>query len=174
MYSKAENSVVTYIMNGLPNKEIADLLCVSEKTIKFHITNIYKKAGVRSRAEFISESHGNRITIDQTDNFKKIITKQSEVSMNDMPQGSRPVNPSGLQQGARQVQVIGKSQEDKITFIDEKFRVGDTITTLHNMMKEVTKDEITPNTVNAACNCVARLNETINTAIQAAKFLNER
>jgi len=174
MYSRAENSVITYVMNGLPNKEIADLLCVSEKTIKFHITNIYKKAGVRSRAEFISETHGNRITTDQSNDFKQIVTKEKGNNMSDLTQGSRPINPSGLQQGARQVQVIGKSQEDKITFIDEKFRVGDTITALHNMMKEVTKDEITPSTVNAACNCVARLNETINTAIQAAKFLNER
>jgi cytolysin (calcineurin-like family phosphatase) len=81
---------------------------------------------------------------------------------------------SVLNQGARQVQVVSKTQEDKIQFIDKTFKVGETLDHLHKMMKDVTKQEMNANTVNAACNCVARLNETINTAIQAAKFLNER
>ena len=156
MYSKAENDVVVYLKMGLSNKEIGERLFVTEKTIKFHLTNIYAKARVSSRMEFIAKESGISPT------------KTRDEIMN-LERGSKPV-----EQNSRQVTVVGKSQEDKITFIDEKFRVGDTITTLHNMMKEVTKDEITPNTVNAACNCVARLNETINTAIQAAKFLNER
>lgn len=156
MYSRAENDVVVYLKMGLSNKEIAERLFVTEKTIKFHLTNIYEKAGVKSRMEFIAKESG----ISPTKTRDEIMS---------LERGSKPV-----EQNSRQVTIVGKSQEDKITFIDEKFRVGDTITTLHNMMKEVTKDEITPNTVNAACNCVARLNETINTAIQAAKFLNER
>lgn len=41
-------------------------------------------------------------------------------------------------------------------------------------MKEVTKKEITADTVNAACNCVQNLNLTIKTAIQAAKYLSEK
>jgi hypothetical protein len=69
---------------------------------------------------------------------------------------------------------VHRSQEDKITFIDEKFKVGGTINHLHKMMTEVTKEDMTAANVNAACNCVARLNETITTAIQAAKFLNDR
>jgi hypothetical protein len=83
-------------------------------------------------------------------------------------------NEKPLGQGARQVQVVNKSQEDKIMFINDHFKVGETLDHLHKMMKDVTKQELNHNTVNAACNCVARLNETINTAIQAAKFLNER
>jgi hypothetical protein len=79
-----------------------------------------------------------------------------------------------LTQGARQTQVVGKTQEDKIMFVNEHFKVGETLDHLHHMMKSVTKEKLDHNTVNAACNCVARLNETINTAIQAAKFLNER
>lgn len=66
------------------------------------------------------------------------------------------------------------SQVEKIKFIDNQFNISDTMTHLHEMMKEVTKKEISPNTVNAACNCIARMNETINTTILAAKFLNER
>lgn len=86
----------------------------------------------------------------------------------------KEVSPATVTQGTRAVQVSHKSQEDKIVFIDEKFKVGNTISHLHKMMMEVTKDEINPTTVNAACNCVQSLNETINTAIQAARFLNER
>lgn len=74
----------------------------------------------------------------------------------------------------RSTELVEKTQEQKIQYIDDKFHVGETIGQLHQMMKEVTKHDITPSTVNAACNCVARLNETVNTAITAARFLNER
>lgn len=152
MLSNAETQVAEYLKHGLSNKEIAEKLFVCEKTIKFHLTNIYKKQGVNSRMEFIARNNG-------THQAKELILDTY-------------VKP--LEQGARALQSYQKTQEDKILFIDEKFKVGHTISHLHSMMKEVTKDEITPATVNAACNCVARLNETINTAIQAARFLNER
>lgn len=158
MLSRAENDVANYLKLGLSNKDIADKLCICEKTVKFHLTSIYKKFGVSSRSEFIAKENGNHINENEREKIMNYVEKKE----------------TQLSQGARQVQVVQRSQEDKITFIDEKFRVGDTINQLHSMMKEVTKDSINPNTVNAACNCVARLNETINTAIQAAKFLNER
>jgi len=41
-------------------------------------------------------------------------------------------------------------------------------------MEEVTKDEINPRTVNAACNCVQNLNSTIDMAIKAARYLSEK
>jgi DNA-binding CsgD family transcriptional regulator len=164
MYSKAEAAVVEYLKRGYANQKIADCLFVSEKTIKFHLTNIYKKAGVGSRAELIALDQNH-----QRGQMMNEILKPLGQVIRPVEESSRP-----LEQSARQVQVVGKSQEQKIQFIDEKFKVGDTITQLHNMMTEVTKDQINPSTVNAACNCVARLNETINTAIQAARFLNER
>jgi DNA-binding CsgD family transcriptional regulator len=131
MFSKAESMVITYLEQGYSNYDIGHKLCVCEKTVKFHLTNIYKKAGVKSRTELMAHRMG--------------LTTEREAIM-----------------------------KDKINFIDQKFQVGNTIQHLHSMMKEVTKEEINPSTVNAACNCVARLNETINTAIQAARFLNER
>ncbi len=153
-FSPSETNVVTYLEMGLSNKEIGDKLFVCEKTVKFHLTNIFKKAGVSTRSELIAKRNGNT-------------TEMREAIMS-------TVGDKSLAQGARQVQVVSKTQEDKIMFINEHFKVGDTLDHLHSMMKDVTKSELTPNTVNAACNCVARLNETINTAIQAAKFLNER
>lgn len=77
-------------------------------------------------------------------------------------------------QGKRSVQVVNKTQEDKIHFVNETFQVSNSIEHMHKLMKDVTKQELNATTVNAACNCVARINETINTAIQAAKFLNDR
>jgi hypothetical protein len=56
--------------------------------------------------------------------------------------------------------------------IDDKFGVAKTVGQLQKMMSEVTKDEINPQTVNAACNCVQNLNLTIKTAMQAARFLS--
>jgi len=155
MLSKAEQPVADYVRAGLSNKEIADRLFVSEKTIKFHIGNIYKKLNVKSRSHFIAEHQGNY--------------KRGEF----MEQRSAEVYLPN-QQDKRNTGIVVKSQEDKILFIDAKFKIGDTISHLHSLMKDVTKQELNPNTVNAACNCVARLNETINTAIQAARFLNDR
>lgn len=160
MLSKAENLVLDNLKLGLSNKEIGERVFTSEKTVKFHLTNIYKKLGVGSRAELIARKAGFI--------HEHIETKQTWGDT--VEQSTLPNN-----QGFRAVQVVEKkSQESKILFIDEQFKVGETISHLHSMMKDVTKSELNPNTVNAACNCVARLNETINTAIQAARFLNER
>lgn len=50
--TQAEKEVATEIAKGLSNKEIADLRFTSEKTVKLHVTNIYQKMQVRSRAQF--------------------------------------------------------------------------------------------------------------------------
>jgi len=59
-----------------------------------------------------------------------------------------------------------------LTDISDRFGVKPTVEHLQKMMGEVTKEKITPDTVNAACNCVQNLNLTIKTAIQAARFIN--
>jgi DNA-binding CsgD family transcriptional regulator len=51
--SHREAEVVELVAQGLSNKEVADKLFVTEKTIKFHLTNIYKKMNVKSRAQLI-------------------------------------------------------------------------------------------------------------------------
>jgi hypothetical protein len=65
------------------------------------------------------------------------------------------------------------SKREDIQYINEQFKLGDTVNQLHHLMKEVTKEEITPNTVHAACNCVKQLNSTIDMAIKAAGFLSD-
>lgn len=66
------------------------------------------------------------------------------------------------------------TQENKLDKINKTFQVSETVEQLHKMMKEVTGKEITPRTVNAACNCVNALNQTIDMTIKAARFLSEK
>lgn len=47
--SKRELEVATWASRGLSNKDIAIQLCVTEKAIKFHLTNIYKKTPYKNR-----------------------------------------------------------------------------------------------------------------------------
>ena len=52
--STREKEVAALVcQTGMTNKQAADKLFVSEKTIKFHLTNIYKKLGVQNRAMMI-------------------------------------------------------------------------------------------------------------------------
>jgi DNA-binding NarL/FixJ family response regulator len=46
-----EKEVLTELVRGRSNKEIADVLCISEKTVKIHINKIYKKLNVNSRSQ---------------------------------------------------------------------------------------------------------------------------
>lgn len=51
--SKSEIEVVILVLQGLINKEVAERLCVAEKTIKFHLGNAYKKLKIYRRSELI-------------------------------------------------------------------------------------------------------------------------
>lgn len=49
----AELDVLSRLGRGISNQEIANELCVAEKTVKYHLTHIYKKLGVKSRMETV-------------------------------------------------------------------------------------------------------------------------
>jgi len=51
--SNREAEVVELITKGLSNKEIGNQLFITEKTVKFHLANIYPAMGVNSRAQLI-------------------------------------------------------------------------------------------------------------------------
>jgi DNA-binding NarL/FixJ family response regulator len=44
------------LARGLKNKEIAARLYVSERTVNFHLTNIYQKLQVSGRTEALSKA----------------------------------------------------------------------------------------------------------------------
>lgn len=54
MFSNGQNKVACLLARGLTSKQIADKLCICEKTVKFHKSNIYKIAKVRNGLHFIS------------------------------------------------------------------------------------------------------------------------
>ena len=46
-----EREIVSYVVHGFANREIADRLCISERTVSTHLVNVYEKLSVHSRAE---------------------------------------------------------------------------------------------------------------------------
>jgi len=46
-----EREVVTAIVEGFTNKEIAEKFKISERTVKHHLSNIFDKVGVSNRLE---------------------------------------------------------------------------------------------------------------------------
>lgn len=48
-FTERQVEVTRLVLKGFQNKEIAKALDVTEKCIKFHLTNIYKNTGARDR-----------------------------------------------------------------------------------------------------------------------------
>ncbi len=51
--SRREQEVLSGLLENLANKEVADRLNISERTVKFHVSNLLAKFGVRRRADLI-------------------------------------------------------------------------------------------------------------------------
>jgi len=49
-----EREIAQMVADGQISKDIADKLGVDEKTIKYHLTSIYKIIGVKNRATFVA------------------------------------------------------------------------------------------------------------------------
>ena len=49
--TEREREILGYVAAGRSNKQIAGELWLSEQTIKYHLTNLYRKIGVSSRTE---------------------------------------------------------------------------------------------------------------------------
>ncbi len=54
--SQRERDVYGLLCEGLPNKQIAQLLFISEATVKVHVHHIYDKLGVRSRTSLVVQA----------------------------------------------------------------------------------------------------------------------
>ena len=54
--SEKEHTILTAVAQGYHSKEIAEDLKVSERTIKSHLTSIYNKLGVFTRAEAVAKA----------------------------------------------------------------------------------------------------------------------
>lgn len=49
-----EKQIISAVVRGCASKEIASEFKISERTVKAHLTNIYRKLGVNSRTEAVS------------------------------------------------------------------------------------------------------------------------
>ena len=58
--SERERQVLVLVGSGIPNKQIARRLGISEKTVKVHLTNVFRRIGVedRTQAALWAERHG--------------------------------------------------------------------------------------------------------------------
>ena len=64
--TKREMDILTAIVAGLSNKDIAKKFALSEDTVKHHLTNIFDKVGVGSRLELALFAINNRLTESQS------------------------------------------------------------------------------------------------------------
>ena len=60
-FSNSEKAVMSLLVLGEKNSEIAERLCVSENTVKYHLKNIYQKLQVKSRSQAIHKIREHNI-----------------------------------------------------------------------------------------------------------------
>lgn len=58
--SVREREVVDYVVEGLRNREIAERMGITEKTVKTHLTHVYQRLAVDTRAEMIAAVKASR------------------------------------------------------------------------------------------------------------------
>jgi DNA-binding NarL/FixJ family response regulator len=52
--SEREREVLRLVADGLPTKQIAQSLTISERTVKFHVNSIFHKLGAENRAQAVA------------------------------------------------------------------------------------------------------------------------
>lgn len=61
--SRREQEVLNCLLENMANKEIGNKLNISERTVKFHVSNLLSKFGVRRRADLILLCYQKRSTV---------------------------------------------------------------------------------------------------------------
>ena len=59
--TEREKDVLLCLVQGMNNKEIAKCLFISDKTVKIHVSNIFKKLEVKSRSQVVIYAVQNRL-----------------------------------------------------------------------------------------------------------------
>ena len=62
-----EREVLELMIAGLRNRDIAERLFISVRTVKYHVSNILQKLGVASRTEAIALAHSAGISAPHSD-----------------------------------------------------------------------------------------------------------
>ena len=69
LLTKREKMMLQSLADGLTNKELASTFQISVNTVKFHLSNLYEKLGIRNRSQAIAFFYTRRL--DSTDNTEK-------------------------------------------------------------------------------------------------------
>jgi len=72
-----ETKVLGYLTQGYSNKEIAEALSITPKTIKHHVTQILMKLGAKSRTHAVSIALRNGVTAQSTVEHKGTVTHEN-------------------------------------------------------------------------------------------------
>ena len=96
--SNREAEVAELVTKGLSNKEVASQLFVTEKTVKFHLTNIYKKMNVKSRAQLIVWCMPHLSFAEEANEQVAANANTQAAAQNTIPAGSSPI--SGIKIGS--------------------------------------------------------------------------
>lgn len=92
--SNREAEVAELVVKGLSNKEVANQLFVTEKTVKFHLTNIYKKMSVKSRAQLIVWCMPHQSFVETEKSGQAQVQATAAASANTIPAGNSTVGQS--------------------------------------------------------------------------------
>jgi len=57
--TKRELEVVALVAEGLTNKEVAERLCISQATVRTHLTSIFNKLGTSNRLKLVVYAYKN-------------------------------------------------------------------------------------------------------------------
>jgi len=60
--TRQQRRIVEGIVGGCTNREIAEELSLSERTVKYHLTHIFRRLGVSDRMELARFSFGSRVS----------------------------------------------------------------------------------------------------------------
>lgn len=61
LLSRREQTILTALSKGLTNRQLSKELEITANTVKFHLSNIYEKLGVKSRAQAIVFYYSNQL-----------------------------------------------------------------------------------------------------------------
>ena len=111
--SNRESEVAELVTQGLSNKEVATRLFVTEKTVKFHLTNIYKKMNVKSRAQLIVWCLPNMTFVERGGDSKS--TENNNGYNAGIPSGHSPVS-SQSEEEPKEAQTILPGSYNKNNF----------------------------------------------------------
>jgi len=64
--TKRELEVLNALADGLTNRQIGKRLWLTEQTVKFHLSSVFRKLGVSSRTEALAAAYGRRINGSRT------------------------------------------------------------------------------------------------------------